>query len=594
MKWQSIFMHSFFLRSVFTIAVFMLFFISSLSFKHNVAISISTDLLVHSYKIQIQLEQVLSSIKDAETGHRGYLITHDTVFLQPYIRGWVNVNKSFDELKHLTINQPGQKTNLKELHDLIDKRFNLMANSLTMVSNSESMTVINQNMFSGRLVMDDIRSLITKMIDLEMTSFIDHKAKYNDELSITPFITLLLLLFTLLIFILSFIKINRDLNILKNSNDKLMITTESIKHAEVIGEFCISIWDLKTNKLIFSDNLFRLLGCEPHSFEPTLNNFLQYVHPDDRHIVALGSEKILREHHTYPRFYRIIRKDGAERFFNATGKFISDDESTNTHISVVKDITQQHINDLIVKERNRELEQSIKELASFNQIASHDLQEPLRKIQTFISRISDVEILSMSDTGKEYFMRVQTSVGRMRKLIDDLLLFSRTSKIEKAIVETDLNLVIQDTIYELSPTIEEKNAEIQTEQMPILRVIPFQIHQLFQNLLGNSLKYSKSGVRPVIKIGCEKVSSEAYPFLKTSSVTSYYKIFISDNGLGFDQKYAGQIFTIFKRLHTSDEYPGTGIGLSICKKIVEIHSGYILAEGNPGIGSIFTIFLPAV
>jgi len=134
---------------------------------------------------------------------------------------------------------------------------------------------------------------------------------------------------------------------------------------------------------------------------------------------------------------------------------------------------------------------------------------------------------------------------------------------------------------------------IESVQLPVLKVIPFQIQQLFQNLISNSLKYSKQSGEKILKINCEKVTAKAYPILNMAPNDIYYKITVSDNGLGFEQQYAEQIFTIFKRLHTLDEYPGTGIGLSICKKIVENHSGFIFAEGRSGIGAVFSIFLPA-
>ena len=549
-------------------------------------------MLSHSYKIQIQLEQLLSYLKDAETGQRGYIITHDSVFLIPYIEGREKVNKSFIILKDLTANQPKQQANIEELRNLIDLRFIRLSNSLNVISGSEKNQLLGENMLKGKEIMDAIRLQIDQMIDLEISYFNNHQEKYNREISFTPFITLILLLFTLIIFILAFLKINKDLIELKNSNEELLISTESIKHAEIIGKFCTSIWNLKTDKLIYSDNLYRLLGCEPHSFEPSVENFLKFVHPDDRHIVTSGVEKLVLEHDTYTRFYRVIRKDGEERFFSSMGKFI-DNLENSTHIGVIKDVTQEYLNKLTLEERNRELEQSNKELASFNQIASHDLQEPLRKIQTFISIIWEKEMYGLSDLGKNYFERIQTSVTRMRKLIDDLLLFSRTTKTDKIFEESDLNLLFKNALLELSEDIVEKRAHIESAQLPVLKVIPFQIQQLFQNLLGNSLKYSKPIVDQIIKIECERINAKDYSILKVASDNLYYKITVTDNGLGFEQQYAEQIFTIFKRLHTSAEYPGTGIGLSICKKIVENHSGFIFAEGKPEIGAVFTVFLPS-
>jgi light-regulated signal transduction histidine kinase (bacteriophytochrome) len=177
-------------------------------------------------------------------------------------------------------------------------------------------------------------------------------------------------------------------------------------------------------------------------------------------------------------------------------------------------------------------------------------------------------------------------------LIDDLLLFSRANKIEKVFEQTDFNILIENVRQELSQTIEEKNAVLTVAHLPNLNVIAFQIQQLFVNLIGNSLKYCKPGIYPEINIDCELIQSNDYPILNTDAQKRYYKISVTDNGLGFEQKYAETIFTLFQRLHNKSEYPGTGIGLSICKKIIENHNGFIIAEGKPGIGSTFTVFLP--
>jgi hypothetical protein len=180
----------------------------------------------------------------------------------------------------------------------------------------------------------------------------------------------------------------------------------------------------------------------------------------------------------------------------------------------------------------------------------------------------------------------------MRGLIDDLLQFSRTRKIEKNFELTSLSLLLENAKQELIQDIEEKKAEIRTSELPALKVIPFQIQQLFINLIGNSLKYSKPGITPVIIINYEEINADVYPFFRDKTQKRYNKISISDNGLGFEQKYAEDIFILFYRLHPESEYTGSGIGLSICKKIVENHDGYIFAESKPGIGSTFSFFLP--
>ena len=581
------------LRIIFILALFLLLLISGITYRHSVSLSKSTELLIHSYKVQIELQQLINFVKDSEIGKRAFIITNDSVFLKPYYIGPEKVNKSFSVLKDMTSGQSQQQAILKELSHLINLRFVYMANSLTVMSVPFGNKLLDDNMVKGDEIMDSIQAQITKMVDLEMSYFKEHQTTYYQDLSITPVITFSLLLFTVFIFILAYIRINNDMAKLKRTNEKLLIITESITHAELIGEFFTAIWNLNTKKIIYSDNMFRLLGCEPNSFEPTIENYLKFVHPDDRHIITVGNENILNNHKSNPRYYRIIRKDGKERYFKSIGKFINDASGNSTHIGVVRDVTQQHWSKLILKQRNRELQQSNRELAYFNQVASHDLQEPLRKVQTLISLILEREQSALSERGKDYFSRIQSSVSRMRTLIDDLLLFSRTNKIDKTFELTDLTLILKNTLFEMSQSIEEKNARIQSDHLPKLRVISFQIQQLFQNLISNSLKYSKPDVVPIIKFECEEIKASDYPALRITRNQLYYKITVTDNGIGFEQQYVEKIFTIFKRLHTSAEYPGTGIGLAICKKIVENHSGYIFAEGKPGIGSVFNIFLPS-
>ena len=588
---KPIFKSAFFLKSVFVLSIVMLLYISSISYNHTKALNESSDLLVHSYKVQFQLEHVLSMLKDAETGHRGYIITRDAVFLKPYKSVQDKIYTSYIRLKALTLHDQPQQANLDILLQLIYQRIDLISNTLKGISDKTiTEKDIAENLLAGNDIMDKIRTQINKMEDLENSVFKEHQKKYEQEVVFSPISIFIFAVFSLLVFILSFIKINRDLVVLKKSNKELQITNESISQAEIIGEFFTTRQNMETRELIYSDNLFRLLGCEPHSFIPTPENYLTFVHPDDRHIVIKDAEDAAIQGKTEQHFYRIIRKDGELRYFMSLGKFISDPKS-KMYIGIVKDITDQHLNNVALEERNRELEQSIKELESFNRVASHDLQEPLRKIQTFISRISENDRANLSDKGQEYVSKIESSASKMRILIDDLLLFSRTNKAEKIFEKSDLNTLLENANFELAQDIEEKNAVIRSAELPVLNVIAFQIQQLFVNLIGNALKYSKPGVSPVINIDCEKLSAKNLPVFILDKRKEYYKISVSDNGIGFEQEYAEKIFILFNRLHQKSDYAGTGIGLSICKKIAENHNGYIIAEGDPGVGATFSVFL---
>lgn len=216
----------------------------------------------------------------------------------------------------------------------------------------------------------------------------------------------------------------------------------------------------------------------------------------------------------------------------------------------------------------------------------------MRKIQTFISRVSDADRAVISDSAREYITKIETSAKRMRVLIDDLLLFSRTNTTKKEFIKSDLNDLFENAITELAEVIEEQKARIVASKLPKLPVIPYQIEQLFINLIGNSLKYKQPGLDPEISIKSEKVLADDNPELLDKSVKKYHKITFKDNGMGFDRQFRETIFVLFQRLHSKTDYPGTGIGLSICKKIVENHKGYITADSAINKGTIFTVYLP--
>jgi signal transduction histidine kinase/CHASE3 domain sensor protein len=596
MNYKTFFRSGFLLKIIFATSLFLLIFISTISYKHTNSLTESTKLLVHSYKMQIELDQLLSYVKDAETGHGSYIISRDSIFLRSFNEARDKVSKSFIALIKLTGNKHEQQENVDSLYQLISLRFGLLVNSLEQAGNNNlnnGNLQTDRNILKGKYVMDMIRSQTERMLNQESNYLKEQQKKYELETFFTPYFTLLLLLFSLAVFSISYFKINKDFENLKDSNENLLITSASIKHAEEIGGFSSWQWNLDSNEFIYSDNQFRLLGCEPQSFEPSVEKFLEFVHPADRHILVEAGIQVRNDKNFSPTFYRIIRKDGEIRYFKSLGKLLHDVQGKKIFIGINCDITEQHISNIALEERNRDLEQSNKELASFNHIASHDLQEPLRKVQTFISRISDKDLSSISEEGREYFSRIQAAVDRMRILIEDLLLFSRANKNEKVFEKADLNEIFEAARQELSQDIEDKKARIQTAKLPVLSVIPFQIQQLFTNLISNSLKYSRDHVPPVIKITCDKIIAKDYSRIKTTDLgKKFYKFSVTDNGMGFEQQYAENIFILFHRLHHVSDFPGTGIGLSICKKIVENHGGYIEAEGHPDKGSTFTFYLP--
>jgi len=593
MKWIPNFNSSNSLRVIFVIAVFILLFLSSIAYKHNQDLNESSKVVMHTYEINIQLERLMSAIKDAETGQRGYIITRNARFLTPYIYSRDKVNTSFITLKKLTADNPEQQENLQKLFKLITQRFVSFENCLKYSDpKTYDKRKLDNHMFGGRILMENIRFKVDEMNDIEKAYLKKRLKIYDAEISLSPLFSISLFLVALCFILLAYRQISRDFERLKVYNKKLLISGGLMSESENIGKFSTWQWDLDSDKIDYSDNQFRLLGLEPNSFTPNKATLLKYVHPDDKESVAQAIDGIVEKKQLPFVYYKIIRPDFEIRYFKTTGKLLTDQQGSKILLGINFDITDEHLLNIELQERNKELEKSNKELASFNHVASHDLQEPLRKIQTFISRVSEADKSVMSESAKNYIGKIETSAKRMRVLIDDLLLFSRTNTTKKEFIKVNLNELLDNAESELAEIIEEKKAVIKTNRLPKLSVIPYQIEQLFINLIGNSLKYSQPDVEPEITITSEKVLASDYSGILDQSVKKYHKIIFTDNGMGFDPQFKETIFVLFQRLHSKTDYPGTGIGLAICKKIVENHKGHITADSIVGKGSVFTVFLP--
>lgn len=249
-----------------------------------------------------------------------------------------------------------------------------------------------------------------------------------------------------------------------------------------------------------------------------------------------------------------------------------------------------HLNDEL-EAKNLQLEKYTQELSTFTNIASHDMQEPLRKIELFISMIEDREKESLSPKALHYFDKIKDSVGRMRHLFFNILSFSLADQVRNVKESVNLNEVLGETLESLKVYVKDTNAVVTNEPLPVVVGVRHQLVQLFQNLISNSLKYKRQDVIPEISITCQVVNGRDYPSRELSKDQQYYRIDFQDNGTGFEQKYVDRIFDIFQR-HVRNENNGLGIGLSICKKIAQNHSGIITAETEVDKGSLFSFYLP--
>ena len=262
-------------------------------------------------------------------------------------------------------------------------------------------------------------------------------------------------------------------------------------------------------------------------------------------------------------------------------------------VCLAKDITERKQAEENLRIFMAKLTSSNRDLEQFASIASHDLQEPLCKVKAFGDRLKTVDGGSLSVTGRDYLDRMQGAADRMQVFINNLLEFSRVSVRTKPFVPLDLTKLIQGVLSDLETRLGQVGGEVRVGELATLHADPLQMGQLFQNLIGNALKFRRPGQKPVVKIHGEPLNGSGQSYAKSfTSPNSRYRIFIEDNGIGFEQQYSERIFKIFHRLHGRGDYEGTGVGLAICWKIVERHGGDITARSTPGTGTTFIITLP--
>ena len=288
-----------------------------------------------------------------------------------------------------------------------------------------------------------------------------------------------------------------------------------------------------------------------------------------------------------------VRKDGTKFWGSVLITTLHDDDGRVIGFSkVTRDLSERKRAQDAIQRKNEELEKMNQELSSFAYVASHDLQEPLRKIRAFSSRILETDYDRLSEKGRDHFERIQRSAQRMQTLIEDLLSYSRTSTSERALEEIDLQVVVTRVVDELADRVEEKRATIVYEDLPVIKGIPFQIHQLLMNLISNALKFAKPQEPPRVEVHATQVPGSLMSFAEVDAARQYHCITVADNGIGFEPEFRKRIFDIFQRLHHRDRYEGTGVGLAICRRIAENHDGFIEAQGVPGQGAVFQVYIP--
>lgn len=460
----------------------------------------------HSYEVITALGEVQSTVLDAETGQRGYLLTEDARFLQPYEDAVAQVDQRLQMLKELVADNPGETANWAELRDLVQTRLNILAEILN-VQKTKGAQAARSSLLAGtgRLAMERVRTKLNDMEQLERQLLSVRNGESETAYWTAVVAGTISTLLGLLLAIAGYILILRDIQIRNRAAADLQAANDRLEE-------------------------------RVHERTQTISKMVETLR---------GEIEV-----------RSAAEDAARHFAD-------------------------------------ELQRSNRELEQFAAVASHDLQEPLRKIQAFADRLQSHSHEQLGEKGQDYLDRILNSASRMRRLIDDLLAYSRVASKGLAFTTVNLNQIVREVIGDLEILLQQSGGAVECSGLAPVLADPVQMRQLFQNLLANSLKFHRPDIPPRIIISSVKV-----PITQSSNGETehglHLQVTVRDNGIGFEPAYRERIFDLFQRLHGRDQYEGTGIGLAICKKIMERHGGTISAESTPGEGASFTLALPLV
>ena len=581
-----------FIKILFILSIAVLFILAFLTYRQSVNQAEAGNWVIHTHKVQTELSQYFGLVKDVESKQRGYILSADTSFLTHIVADKSAIRQSFNELLKLTADNGEQAKLLAQLQKITALRFAVLDSTTANYENNRTrFDLLTTDIKKGAKLMNNIDALYSILYNNETTYLKQRQDKYKKSVLFTPMLMLFFFMFCLFIFIISYFKIDNELLLKQTALEKQMVDATIMQQAEELGRFFTWQWDIETGVCIFSQNIYTILGLKPTALEHSVAGFAKLVHPDDAEKVSMVTNEVIEKKIPVSAVFRMIHTDGSILHVKSIGKLMDDNLAKNTIVGLTIDITKDYLYSQAIIAKNSELKAINEELSAFTHVTSHDLQEPLRKIEIFTSRINEADVVNMSPAGQVIIDKVKFTVTRMRKLINDLLAYTTANKDQANFELSDLNTIVARAMVELSTAIEEKNATLQVGKLPMVNVISFQIQQLFCNLINNALKYSRRGIPPIISIAYTKVNAENIDGLLDGN--GYHKFTITDNGIGFDNAYAKSIFTLFNRLHGQNVYTGSGIGLAICKKIIDNHNGTIYAESNNVDGSVFTFYLPA-
>jgi PAS domain S-box-containing protein len=378
-----------------------------------------------------------------------------------------------------------------------------------------------------------------------------------------------------------------DISEQKNAEALLRKMNAQLLSAQHIARLGYWELDILNNSSYWSDEIFNIVGIDKEKASASIETFVQLIHPDDKNDFLENYRAVLRGTPDLRPEYRIVLSDGGVRYILIEASRICDEKGVPIRLEgTIQDITKIKENELALIELNTELNKRAEELVKSNSdleqfayVASHDLQEPLRMITSFLTQIEKKYGDLLDEKGKQYIFFAVDGAVRMRRIILDLLEFSRVGRMDSNIETVNMNELVKEVVQLNRTIVEEKGARVTCSDLPVIRFPRTPIQQIIQNLFSNALKYQPANQIPKIVVEGKELADE-------------WQFSVSDNGIGIDSRFFDKIFVLFRRLHGKESYSGTGLGLAICKRIIENYNGKIWVDSTLGKGSTFYFTIP--
>lgn len=578
----------------FGLAVSLLVLIAVITYRSTKSFLATATLVAHSHQVLETQEMLLRHLMEAESGERGYLITGDSLYLLSYTSSWVLIRQDFEKLKMLTTDNIAQQERLSKLEPLISRKLAVVKENIT-ARQLEGWEKASAQFEKGddRELMADIYEIMNAFGTEEHHLLVYRGSSFGQIGEVTTDVIVVGTLSGAFFLAVATWMILRDFSArrrveeeLAQERNLLSILIETIPDhvyvKDLEGRYILD--NASHRQHLGVESIIEVKGRRPADFFPAeLAAIYQEV---DQKVMATGKAVI---NHEEP----AVDKDG-NFIWHSTSKVPLCDTSGKMVgvICLSANITERKHADEQLRHSAAQMERSNQELQEFASVASHDLQEPLRKIMAFGDRLKMKCGEALGQQGSDYLERMQDAAKRMRILIDDILTLSRVTSANKPFVEVDLAQVARGVVSDLELRIEQTGASVEVGFLPKIEADPSQIRQLFQNLISNALKFHPPGQKPVVSVSAKILEVSDYQLPGALPGSEVCQIVVEDNGIGFSAEYAEKIFALFQRLHGRQEYEGTGIGLAVCRKITDRHGGSIMAKSTDGEGATFIVRLP--